>query len=516
MTSYFFVVTGVQMSPEDHCETMDLPCVEQMDYRTQNVERDTLSQAFRNQSNASSRHSRRRDSEQHQLSFSRRPREHMENPQSQRRFTVSPTSQESTTGSRMAGRSTRTKRSKSRRHRNRRARQRDERSLRPDNTSELETSYVSLSPEASDQVSVGENESFSRNMPYEIPRQQITRPVLQSNDDFAATGQSSDVQSESYPHVTSSRESVRSQRRHILIVPNLEITFTPREDSSHNDMESINELIPERLYNSASIEHVPEDGRNTFSSAEEVGIRRNVDTLRIPTFRNSNIVISDTNSVETPKRVLGQIPTGFDGSNNLISTNRDLQYIYFVPAQNLQREEPQNRRDGSNLNPTFESNFDATATYNSILYAAHSHGNLVVSATSHNEHPEIVSNLFESINETSALLDSQSQSRQGSLPAHLEISNESSGWLMLPEPSLEDESIFNPSIQLTKQKIDTLPRRTFGRREPVKKCTICISEYEEGDNIRTLPCFHEYHVQCIDPWLLDNSTCPICRLNVLE
>lgn len=45
-------------------------------------------------------------------------------------------------------------------------------------------------------------------------------------------------------------------------------------------------------------------------------------------------------------------------------------------------------------------------------------------------------------------------------------------------------------------------------------CPICIVDFEEGDDIRVLPCDgkHCFHQQCVDPWLLQlSSSCPICR-----
>ncbi|KAF8235994.1 hypothetical protein L208DRAFT_1253916 [Tricholoma matsutake] len=45
-------------------------------------------------------------------------------------------------------------------------------------------------------------------------------------------------------------------------------------------------------------------------------------------------------------------------------------------------------------------------------------------------------------------------------------------------------------------------------------CPICIVDFEEGDDLRVLPCKgeHRFHQACVDPWLLElSSSCPICR-----
>ncbi|KAI6040283.1 hypothetical protein EDC04DRAFT_2678336 [Pisolithus marmoratus] len=45
-------------------------------------------------------------------------------------------------------------------------------------------------------------------------------------------------------------------------------------------------------------------------------------------------------------------------------------------------------------------------------------------------------------------------------------------------------------------------------------CPICIMGFEEGDDLRVLPCEgkHRFHQACVDPWLLELSgSCPLCR-----
>ena len=43
------------------------------------------------------------------------------------------------------------------------------------------------------------------------------------------------------------------------------------------------------------------------------------------------------------------------------------------------------------------------------------------------------------------------------------------------------------------------------------KCSVCLSTFERGDVKKILPCLHHFHKECIDKWLGECATCPICK-----
>ncbi len=69
-----------------------------------------------------------------------------------------------------------------------------------------------------------------------------------------------------------------------------------------------------------------------------------------------------------------------------------------------------------------------------------------------------------------------------------------------------------------RNKITDLPVVTFKSdlAGPTVNCAVCLSDYEEGDRLQTLPCHrdHTFHKDCIEPWLILHATCPTCRANV--
>ncbi|OEL33099.1 E3 ubiquitin-protein ligase [Dichanthelium oligosanthes] len=48
------------------------------------------------------------------------------------------------------------------------------------------------------------------------------------------------------------------------------------------------------------------------------------------------------------------------------------------------------------------------------------------------------------------------------------------------------------------------------------ECCICLCPYEDGAELRELPCNHHFHCSCIDKWLHINATCPLCKFNIVK
>ncbi|KAF6150793.1 hypothetical protein GIB67_020876 [Kingdonia uniflora] len=48
------------------------------------------------------------------------------------------------------------------------------------------------------------------------------------------------------------------------------------------------------------------------------------------------------------------------------------------------------------------------------------------------------------------------------------------------------------------------------------ECCICLSSYEDGQELHALTCGHHFHSACIVKWLKINASCPLCKYNILK
>ncbi|EXC23825.1 RING-H2 finger protein ATL72 [Morus notabilis] len=72
---------------------------------------------------------------------------------------------------------------------------------------------------------------------------------------------------------------------------------------------------------------------------------------------------------------------------------------------------------------------------------------------------------------------------------------------------------------LKKSHLRQIPVAVYGSGAgiPATECPICLGEFVDGEKVRVLPkCNHGFHVRCIDTWLLSHSSCPNCRICLLE
>lgn len=72
---------------------------------------------------------------------------------------------------------------------------------------------------------------------------------------------------------------------------------------------------------------------------------------------------------------------------------------------------------------------------------------------------------------------------------------------------------------LSKEVIDSIPSFRYSASSKDSSngnCVVCMSNYINREKLRRLPCNHDFHAKCIDRWLKNNRTCPVCREEIIE
>lgn len=71
---------------------------------------------------------------------------------------------------------------------------------------------------------------------------------------------------------------------------------------------------------------------------------------------------------------------------------------------------------------------------------------------------------------------------------------------------------------LDRAVVEALPTFSFSSLKGMKEgleCAVCLSRFENTEVLRLLPkCKHAFHLSCVDVWLNNHSTCPLCRYRV--
>lgn len=248
--------------------------------------------------------------------------------------------------------------------------------------------------------------------------------------------------------------------------------------------------------NTVTIESNSGGFRRTISRLERSGIRTYVSTITVPLRRISENELVEPSSVAL-RSILRQIMTGFGELSSLMEVE----------------SESENQRNGQHL-PEMHSELSNIGAVNDI--SQHDEGSSQDrqaqedSTEMHGEHETTQPHTQNNDNRGGRQLrNSNNLVETGTLPilrlAHFFLLNEGD----------DDDRIRG----LTKEQIDNLSTRNYEHNsidsELGKICSVCISDYVTGNKLRQLPCMHEFHIHCIDRWLSENCTCPICRQPVL-
>ncbi|KAJ1646692.1 hypothetical protein LPJ64_001864 [Coemansia asiatica] len=71
-------------------------------------------------------------------------------------------------------------------------------------------------------------------------------------------------------------------------------------------------------------------------------------------------------------------------------------------------------------------------------------------------------------------------------------------------------------MELYKKQLAS-PVKDFTPSDPEDHmCAICLSDYEDGEILRLLPCNHHMHQSCVDEWLHINRSCPLCKQEAVD
>ncbi|NXS99414.1 RNF6 ligase, partial [Jacana jacana] len=294
-----------------------------------------------------------------------------------------------------------------------------------------------------------------------------------------------------------SSRPVAAVRRHPTITLDLQVRrIRPGENRDRDSIASRTRSRVGMAENTVTFESDSGGFRRTISRSERAGIRTYVSTIRIPLRRISETGLGEPSSVAL-RSILRQIMTGFGELSSLMETEssseaqRGGRHLPDLQSEQNNSSAANNSSDPGEISSRNRRGVEGRREANGQSGETRRYGRSAESPD--NRQAQEANNLVEN----------------GTLPilrlAHFFLLNEDD----------DDDRLRG----LTKEQIDNLSTRNYGdahtENEISKTCSVCINEYVTGNKLRQLPCMHEFHIHCIDRWLSENSTCPICRQPVL-
>lgn len=136
---------------------------------------------------------------------------------------------------------------------------------------------------------------------------------------------------------------------------------------------------------------------------------------------------------------------------------------------------------------------------------------------------------YHTMNTASSTTSSQVASPDASSPTSPLLISTSQNVSQRPRPrSQTTNGVFSGSTDSTASQTRNLNSPSekapskFARRKRYTgrqiECVVCLEEYVDGESqVMSLPCGHEFHAECITPWLVTRRrTCPICKGDVVR
>ncbi|NWI70664.1 RNF6 ligase, partial [Todus mexicanus] len=294
-----------------------------------------------------------------------------------------------------------------------------------------------------------------------------------------------------------SSRPVAAVRRHPTITLDLQVRrIRPGENRDRDSIASRTRSRVGMAENTVTFESDSGGFHRTISRSERAGIRTYVSTIRIPLRRISETGLGEPSSVAL-RSILRQIMTGFGELSSLMETESN----------------SEGQRGGHHLADVQSEQSNSSSANNSGAprEVSSRNGHAVAGGRETNGQRDDAQRHGRS---------NENQNNRQSQDANNLVENGTLPILRLAHFFLLNEDDDDDRLRgLTKEQIDNLSTRNYGdihtENEISKTCSVCINEYVAGNKLRQLPCMHEFHIHCIDRWLSENSTCPICRQPVL-
>ncbi|XP_036381660.1 E3 ubiquitin-protein ligase RNF6-like [Megalops cyprinoides] len=291
-----------------------------------------------------------------------------------------------------------------------------------------------------------------------------------------------------------------SGRRHPTIMLDLQVRrIRPGENRDRDSIASRTRSRVRTTENTVTFESDSGGFRRTISRSERAGIRTYVSTIRIPLRRISETGLGEPSSTAL-RSILRQIMTGFGELSSLMETEADSDAAAAATAT-ATAPSPETSPTGQALGVRG----DEDGASREVPERRSPEEERLVAGEAERAWAGVPPGEGRT-----AGRDTNNLVENGTLPilrlAHFFLLNDD-----------EDEE---HQRGLTKEQIDNLSTRTYGQAslegEVGRACSVCINEYAQGNKLRRLPCTHEFHIHCIDRWLSENNTCPICRQPILS